>query len=267
MKINPKILIFDIETMASVAWTWAENMYETGLIEIIKPGLVIGYSAEWLGTKEVKTKTWSDYQEYTPYKTLGAYIISPPNDDKAIVRDIWELLNEANMVIVQNGQAFDLRYINSRFVYYGLAPLKPNQVVDTKKAFKKYLKLPSYSLDNISEYYGLGRKKEHEGWGLWKRVILGNTKAIRKMKQYNRHDVVLTKEIYLKIRPFIKEHPNMNLIMGTELRCRNCGSKDLMRQGKRYNLRGESQQFSCKECGAWLSVPLDKDEVIKGKIR
>ena len=266
-KTNAKILIFDIETMASVAWTWAENMYETGLVEIIKPGLVIGYSAEWFETGEIKTRMWSDYEGYKPYRNLGSYISSPPTDDKAIVKDIWELLNQASIIVVQNGQAFDLRYMNSRFVYYGLAPVNPYQIVDTKKAYKKYLRLPSYSLDNISEYYGLGHKKEHEGWPLWKKCILGDKTAIRKMKQYNRHDVVLTKEIYLKIRPFIKEHPNMNLIMGTELRCRNCGGKNLGKEGKRYTLAGAKQQFSCKDCGAWGTVPLDKDDIIKGKIR
>lgn len=265
--MKAKILIFDIETMALVAWTWADNMYETGLVEIIKPGLVLGYSAEWLESGEVKTRMWSDYEGYKPYHTLGAYIVAPPNEDRAIVKDIWELLNQADIIVVQNGQAFDLRYMNSRFVYYGLPPLKPVEVVDTKRAYKKYLRLPSYSLDNISEYYGLGRKKEHEGWPLWKKCILGDPQAIKKMKLYNRHDVVLTKEIYLKIRPLIREHPNLNLILGTELRCRNCGSKNLRREGTKHRLSGISQKFACKDCGAWGSVPLDKNEIIKGKIR
>jgi hypothetical protein len=36
---------------------------------------------------------------------------------------------------------------------------------------KKYLRLPSYSLDDMGDYLGLGRKMHHDGFELWKKCM------------------------------------------------------------------------------------------------
>ena len=48
------------------------------------------------------------------------------------------------------------------------------------------------------------------------------------MLKYNKRDVTLLEEVYLRIRPWIKGHPNCaNYIDSKVPICSNCGSKNL----------------------------------------
>jgi len=82
--------------------------------------------------------------------------------------------------------------------------------------------------------------------------VAGDTKALREMMKYNRQDVVATEELYLKIRPWIKSHPNCALYMESpdSSVCANCGSANLKHNGKYYTPAGRFLAFRCLDCGA-----------------
>jgi len=73
------------------------------------------------------------------------------------------------------------------------------------------------------------------------------------MLDYCNRDVKLTEEYYLKLRPRIKNHPNVNMFhsqpFGGRLRCPACGSGKLLRKGFRYLTTGRKQRFKCDDCG------------------
>lgn len=240
-KSKVRILTIDIETSPIVAYTWGPK-YETNLIEVLDQGQIISFSAKWLDGKQV-TMALPDYKGYRPNKL----------DDKRIVKDIHKLLDAADIVVTQNGIDFDIRYINSRFLNYGISPPSPYKQVDTKKEARKITKMPSHSLDDMGKYFKLGHKLEHEGFDLWKKCIAGDKQAWDKMKKYNAQDVRLTEQIYLKLRPFMKSHPNVSLY--SELTaCPKCDSENVHKQGYHVLTSGRYQKYQCQDCGSWYKA-------------
>ena len=177
-------------------------------------------------------------------------------DDRKLVKELWHLLDKAEIVIAQNGDAFDLKKINTRFAYYGMPPPSPYRTVDTLKVARRYFAFNSNKLDYLGEYLGLGRKIKHEGFELWKRCIDGDLKAWKQMKAYNRQDVVLLEKVYLHLLPWIKNHPNLDNYSDTTV-CPKCGSKELQRRGYQFNQTTKYARIQCKNCGGWSRSPVN----------
>jgi hypothetical protein len=97
----------------------------------------------------------------------------------------------------------------------------------------------------------MGGKVEHEGFKLWKKVIDGDEKARRKMVRYCLGDVRKTGQLYLRMRPWIKNHPAMRSL-GTEA-CPTCLSKNTKRDGIRRTACFHIQQHQCNDCGRYFS--------------
>ena len=241
-----RILTIDIETSPLIAYSWGP-VYETNLIEVIDQTAVISYSAKWLGGKHI-TKGWPDYKGYKKGRL----------NDREIIKDIWRLLDEADIIVAQNGKRFDVKVMNARFLFHGLTAPSPYKIVDTLTEAKKYLRLPSYKLNDICNYYGIGGKVEHEGWGLWKKCLRGDEKAWKRMLKYNKHDVVLTEKLYLLLLPFIK-HPDRNIIEGTRGKCPSCSSEKLIKRGYAMVKGGSKAKLQCKNCGAWTQGGKEKE--------
>lgn len=236
---EPKILTIDIETSPIVAYTWGPK-WEANLIEFLEQSQVLCFSAKWMNGKQI-TKGLADYKGYKDGKI----------NDKLIIKDIHTLLDEADVVITQNGISFDHKVINARFLAHDLPPPSPYKMVDTKVEAKRYLRLPSYSLDDMGEYFNLGRKMHHDGFELWKKCIDGDRKAWKQMKDYNAQDVVLCEQVYLKIRPFMKTHPNLSVFSDRHA-CPKCGSEKVQSRGYATTSSMVYRRAQCQNCGGWF---------------
>lgn len=240
--MKPKGLLFDIESTFRVGSFWGQA-WETSINEVIEQTQVLSYSAKWLGGRHV-TKGWPDYPGYKP----------KIREDTKIVQDIHKLFNEADFVVAHNGRRFDFKVVNSRFAFHGLKPPQPYKTVDTLVEAKKHFDLPSYKLDFICDYFGIGRKLPHQGFPMWKGCIAGNKKDWATMLRYNKHDILLLEGVYKLLLPYMATHPNYNLFAGTLDRCPNCGG-NIQRRGFRVSRVSRFQRFECQGCGAWSSKP------------
>ena len=236
---EPKLLVVDIETSPIVAYTWGPK-WETNIIEFIEQSQIISFSAKWLNGKQI-TKVLPDYKGYK------ANVLN----DELIVKEIHSLLNEADAVITQNGRAFDTKVINSRFIYHGLKPPAPYKIIDTLTEAKRYLKLPSYKLNDMCEYFGIGTKLSHEGFDLWKKCIAGVKSSWKKMKRYNAQDVILTEQLYEKLKPFMRTHPNFSTFKDLHA-CPKCGSEHVQSRGVTRNSTTIYRRAQCQSCGGWF---------------
>jgi uncharacterized protein YprB with RNaseH-like and TPR domain/DNA-directed RNA polymerase subunit RPC12/RpoP len=164
---------------------------------------------------------------------------------------LWKLLDEADVVIAHNGDRFDIKKTNARFIYYKLPPPSPYKTIDTLKEAKRYFNFISYKLDNIGDHLGHGRKLVHTGFHLWRGCMTGDPKAWKHMVKYNKRDVVLLEQIYLDLRPWMKTHPDVSVLSDLPDGCPNCASKSLKKDGFKRTRSGKYQQYKCLSCGAW----------------
>jgi len=239
-----KILLFDIETAPNLAYVWGK--YEQDVIEFKTHWYMISFAYKWLGEKKVKAYSLPDFKGYKTNK----------ESDKEICMKLWELFDKADIVIAHNSQAFDVKKSQGKFLQHGFPPPRPFKQVDTLRVARKYFKFDSNKLDDLGKYLGIGEKINTGGWKLWEGCIKGDKKAWAKMVKYNKQDVVLLEKIYLRMRPWCDNHPNLNLYNDTEDRCPNCGGR-VIRNGYRITRTRRHQRFHCQDCGAWSQKPLN----------
>jgi len=80
---------------------------------------------------------------------------------------------------------------------------------------------------------------------LWKDCVAGKEKALARMLDYNEHDVIGLEQVYLKLMPYIKNHPNLGVMMD-ETVCPNCGSDHL--EETKYYYYTAANKFRVHRC-------------------
>ena len=184
-------------------------------------------------------------------------------NDKALVKQLWKLFDEADILIAHNGDNFDIKKANARFAYYKLPPPSPYKTIDTLKVARKYFQFTSNKLDDLGNHLGYGRKLAHTGFHLWKGCMNGDLQAWKHMVRYNRRDVELLEKIYLHLRPWISNHPNVSILSDTYNGCPACGSKNVMKMGTDITQTGRVQQYQCRDCKKWSRGKIQKVTDIK----
>jgi hypothetical protein len=242
--LKTKILLFDDETAPSLGH-YFDLWKEGNIVWTVKDWYMLSVAYKWLGESKVHSFALPDFKGYKP----GS------EDDKQLVKELWKLFDEADILIAHNGDHFDIRKANARFAYYNLPPPSPYKTVDTLKVARKYFNFTSNKLDDLGNHLGYGRKMVHTGFHLWKGCMTGNPQAWKKMIAYNKRDVVLLEQIYLHFLPWIKNHPNTALMSDRIDACPNCASPNLKKEGFDFTKTGKRQRYSCKDCFAWCSGP------------
>lgn len=235
-----RVLILDIETAPLRAYVWNVWQQNVSPDQIESDWFVLTWAAKWL----FEDKVYSG--KITPKEVIK-------EDDRRIIKGIWELVNKADIIIAHNGEKFDMPKLNTRFLMHGLVPPLPYQTIDTLKHIRRQFGFVHNKLDYVNKRLHLRRKVEHEGFPLWVSCMKGDKEALNKMEEYNCGDTEILEETYLKIRPWIKPHPNMGLFIldETQSHCPTCGHTDLKDEGKMYRTSaGNYELMRCNNCGA-----------------
>lgn len=235
-KRQPRILLLDIETFPNVAYVWGK--YDQNVIRFKREGCLATFVAKWLGEKKIISRALPDYPGYKP----GSY------DDRKLAADLWKLLDEADIVVAHNGDAFDVRVCNSRFILHGLNPPSPFKTVDTKKAVKRVARFNSNKLDDLSSLLWRDKKIKTD-FDLWEGCINGDPTAWAQMVKYNKKDVLLLEKLYLRVRPWTSNHPNFTVTTGAL--CPKCNSSDVRYSGWAVTSTRKYRRFQCNNCGGW----------------
>jgi DNA polymerase elongation subunit (family B) len=233
---KPKLLFLDIETFPNLGWTWAK--YEQDVIKFKQETCIATFAAKWQHGP-VFAKALPDYKGYKP----GSY------DDKKLVVDLHKLLDEADVIIAHNGVDFDVKVINARFLFHGLKPPSPYKVIDTKREVKKVARFNSNKLDDLGSLLGEGKKIKTD-FDLWLGCIHGEKDSWDRMVRYNKQDVLLLEKVYLRLRPWIKSHPNLT-VLNPEANCPKCESTRIQWRGTTVTATRKYARFQCQDCGGW----------------
>lgn len=237
----PRILVFDIETSPLKAFVWQHSVWGGNVSDdqVIGEWFMLTWAAKWLYDDEIMSA-----------RLTGKEALK--EDDSRIVKQMWKLLDEADIVIAHNGDKFDVPNMNTRFVVNGLTPPSPYQRIDTLRIARRQFGFTHNNLDALAKVFGFDVKLD-TNFGLWKDAVAGSDEALGYMEDYNKGDVRLLEEVYLKLRPWINSHPNLGLYMISDGSvCPNCGSKDLewITEKYYYTTANRYPEFRCK-CGAY----------------
>ena len=235
---QPKILLLDIETARMHVGVWRLGKQRIGPDQVVNDWFIFGWSAKWLFNAEVM----SDF-------LLGKEAVK--RDDARVCKSLWKLINEADIIISHNGNRFDIPKMNARFLLNGLQPPIPYQTIDTCKVAHKYFGFSSNALNYLGKIM-LRKEKIHTEYQLWINCENGDQESLDFMETYCKGDTALLEEVYLELRPWIKSHPNLAVLMDAkEQCCPNCGSFEF-EEGEGYYTTPQNKYISvrCKKCGA-----------------
>ena len=238
---KPKVLLLDIETSPIIASVWGIWNQNIPLNMIEKDWSILSYAAKWLGENKVY------YNDVRGQKNI--------NDDKKMLKGIWKLLDEADVIVTQNGKKFDIKKLNARFIINGMLPPSSFKHIDTKQIASRNFAFTSNKLEYMAEKLNLKQKKskhkKFSGFELWRQCLLNNIDAWNEMEHYNKQDVFTLEELYLKLRGWDNQGVNFNVFVddGSPC-CGTCGHTKLMKKGFQVSKTGRYQRFLCRNCGS-----------------
>jgi RNase P subunit RPR2 len=217
---------------------WRLGKQRVGPDNVIKDWFMLGWGAKWLFNSE----TQSDF-------VTGKEALK--RDDKRICKSLWKLVNDSDIIITHNGIQFDVPKINTRFILNGLTPPAPYLMIDTKKIAYKQFGFSSNALNYLGKIM-LSKEKIHTDYQLWIDCEEGKQESIDFMETYCKGDVGLLEEVYLELRPWIKSHPNLAIMMDAkDPCCPNCGSFSLTEENHYYTTpQNKYKVVRCNSCGA-----------------
>lgn len=240
---KPVIKTVDIETSPIESYTWGIWEQNVSVDQIKTEWTILSYSIKTLGDPKVR------------YKDTGGRGIKKVRDDKALLQALWKELDEADIIIAQNGRAFDTKKINARMAMHGMLPYSPIRIIDTLEVAKKHFKFTSNKLEWMSKHLTNQPKDNHKefpGMELWLQCLQDNPRAWKCMRKYNEQDVISAELVYLRFRPWIAQHPNLSVFSGAgKATCPKCGSEHIQKRGYEVTQSSRYQRYQCMDCSGW----------------
>lgn len=223
------ILILDIETQPITARVWGLFNQNIGLNQIVDNGGILCVGLKWLGDKNcyMFSKWEHGYEE--------------------MIKAVHAFLEEADAIITYNGNHFDLPKLRGACAEVGLTPPPPVNSIDVYTSVKK-LGLISNKLAFVGPFYKIGKKLATGGFELWTGVIDGDKKCQKQMEKYCVQDVRLLEQVYVRLLPYLVNHPNIGGGAGS---CRSCSGTHLTKRGTRLTKLLRIQRLQCNTCGTW----------------
>ena len=196
-----RIMVYDIETSRVNAKVWWTGKQYVGHKQLLEEPKVISISWKWLGEDKIHALTWDK-----------------DHCDKKMLTKFMKQYNSADMVIGQNNDRFDNRWINARAMKHNIHFNTFVKSFDIMKQTKRLFRLPSYSMDYITKFLNVENKQTHEGIKMWDMIQDGNKKQqkeyLKKMVAYNVGDIVSTEAMYVKLRKYMNHKVHFGVLNG-----------------------------------------------------
>ncbi len=235
-----KELLLDIETSPCIGFFWRPG-YGINISHdnIIQEGGIICAAWKWRGEKSIFTADRGKKQ-----------------NDKAVIVELLRAMHEADHIIYQNGDRFDMKWIRTQAIKHGLQMKPKFKTIDTLKLAKKYFLFNSNKLDYLAKFL-VGHGKLKTDYDLWKKIVLNkDQKALDYMLKYNKIDVVRLEEVYDKIAPYADCSTHQGVANGDpHWSCSHCGSYKVIRNKRIVTARGTIQHtMKCTDCGKYHTI-------------
>lgn len=165
-------------------------------------------------------------------------------DDLHVAQKLFDVLQDADVIIGHNIDDFDMKEINTIFIKHRLGVLPAIKTIDTLKVARKYFRFEGNKLSELAAFFNVEGKDNQPDW---QAVADGDVKALEYSEKYCKQDVKVLKKIFPFLRPFIRNFPTVPKNNRPEY-CECCGSKLLKNHGTRFNGRSFYLDIRCLEC-------------------
>lgn len=244
---NVRILTLDIENLYATLEgfdIWNQNF---PIDRIREPVRTICVATKWLGKPAEVVTEWDA-------------------GEKDMLLAVHKAMSDADVIVGYNSDGFDFKHLNWQFARHSIPRPRPFKSIDLLKVVRREFKPMSKRLDFVAQQLGVGKKVEHEGFGLWQKVAAGDPDARSRMVEYAAGDVELTERLYLRLLGWLPASVNLPLIGGADDGCPNCGGK-LRASGTTFTAQTEYGAYMCRRCGAWARANFIKSRTAKRIIR
>lgn len=240
---KPKIISFDLEVSPALGYFYPPT-WETGILKVEERQKLMSFAWQVVGERKIHAKNLSQ---------MDTYKVDPRND-KLLTIELHKVMSDADILLGQNSDQFDVKMANYFFIMNGLEPVPPTKYIDTKKIAKRYFRFANNTLDNLGEELGFGGKTKVKHSDIWTDCFLDkDPKSWKMMDKYCKNDVDKTTKIYLKMRPFMHSHPSLSRISGEWNSCPRCGSFSYRLKAYRTTNTSRYHQYQCLECRGYFS--------------
>ena len=231
---GPKILVYDIESAPLRSHIWSIWQHGVGLNQVESDWHMLSFAAKWLGEEDVI------YEDQSMCEDV--------EDDYDMLCKLWELLNEADIVVGHNVRRFDTKKVNARFILNGLPKPSTYRHIDTLEIAKRQFGFTSNKLEYLTDKLCVDTKKsKHEkfhGHKLWSECLKGNPEAWEEMKSYNIDDILATEELYNILSSWDNTLPNFDVYVDEVL-----DMSEWEHNGYHYSNLGKYKKYRNKVTG------------------
>lgn len=181
-----KRLFFDIEVSPNLVMSWNVG-YDIQLAHdsIVQERAIICICYKWEGQDTIYSLQWNK------------------GCDKDMLQKFAKIIDSADEVVTQNGDAFDIKWLRTRCLFHRI-PVSPKfNSIDTLKMAKSGFRFNSNKLDYMGKFLGIGGKIKTDP-DLWRNILLNNDKkALNDMVTYCKMDVQRLEEVYQQLQPYV----------------------------------------------------------------
>lgn len=251
---QPMLLAYDIECTGILGYSY--GVWDTNIHKVLEQPILLSFSYAWVDITKLNDPEYMPRIYCRTIAQMDTYALDPKNDT-LLTKELYELFAKADVTLGHNSKQFDDKMANMFFIKHGMKPVVPHQQLDTKLMAKQIMRLPSYSLNYLSDFLGKGRKTETTHADLWWDIITGGVaglKAAKKMAIYNNQDVRLTIEDFKVLHPWYRSPVNLVRIANLEFACPHCLESNYHREGTRPTKTQRYQRYKCDSCFGWFTA-------------
>lgn len=240
-----KTLLYDIEICHNYDESYQRRMYTGYLDASVRMSADVSYIThfgyKWLEEKRIYCKDLTDFKSF---KT-DIY------NERELLEFISKLFLQADHLVGHYATKFDRRYLNAKFLQYGLPPIPSGAELkqsDTCLLARQHLKLSSNRLDNVAQFLKMPMKRKKNWPDDWIKMTKGDKEAFKRVKTYCIGDIVTLENVYKKLRTLSLNSPNLSHTTNTAV-CPACGSSHYFKNGS-VSFKGKiRQRYVCRDCG------------------
>lgn len=166
------------------------------------------------------------------------------------MRQVWEVFNDADLIIGHNADRFDARHLMGGWAEMGLPAPSPYKVIDTLKIARGTFAYESNTLDALNKRLGIDSKTDKYDVKIARAAVNGDKEAQETLSAYNRGDIIASEALFDRLRPFAKGIPHLGMWSDDELACPSCGHT-MTATGKTVHANVQRyEHLHCPNCGA-----------------